>query len=364
MLERIIAPGHYRRGAGAIQAAIPEIQALGTRACLVGGHRALAAAGPALAEALATAGVEITRQVWYGGECCPENITAVAAIVKETGADFLIGVGGGKALDTAKGAAWQARVPLVTVPTVAATCAAFTSIAIIYDRQGHFLEISHQAVNPALVLVDSRIIAGAPGRYLAAGMGDTLAKYIELRATSTAVSPHLALEGALSLARLCYDSILAAGPEARAAVEERAVTPALEKVIDAVILISGLVSGLGGDDGRTAGAHGVYEGLTASTLTRGYCHGELVAFGNLVQLVLEGKDAGEVRQLAAFNRRVGLPVTLEQVGLSPADGSSLDLVSQAAADSPDMANMPFPVTAATIREALLVADHTGRELQQ
>ncbi|BCV20276.1 iron-containing alcohol dehydrogenase family protein [Moorella sp. Hama-1] len=362
MLERIIAPGHYRRGPGAIQAAVPEIQALGIRACLVGGHRAQVAAGPALAEALAAAGIEIVAKTWYGGECCPENIAAVAATVKETGADFLVGVGGGKALDTSKGAAWQAGVPLVAVPTIAATCAAFTSIAIIYDREGHFLEISHHSVNPALVLVDSQIIAAAPGRYLAAGMGDTVAKYIELQATSTAAASHLALEGALTLARLCYDSILAAGPEARAAVEDRSVTPALEKVIDAVILISGLVSGLGGDDGRTAGAHGVYEGLTASPLTRGYCHGELVAFGNLVQLVLEGKDAEEIRELAAFNRQVGLPVTLEQVGLSPTDGPSLDLVSQAAADSPDMANMPFPVTAAMVREALLAADRTGREL--
>jgi glycerol dehydrogenase len=167
--------------------------------------------------------------------------------------------------------------------------------------------------------------------------------------------------GALELARLCYDTILAAGPAARAAVEDRAVTPELEKVIDAIILISGLVSGLGGDDGRTAGAHGVYEGLTASSLTRGYCHGELVAFGNLVQLVLEGKDCAEISQLAAFNRQVGLPVTLAEVGLSLTDGPSLDLVSQAAAASPDMANMPFPVTAAMIREALLAAGRLGRE---
>ncbi|OIQ56995.1 glycerol dehydrogenase [Moorella thermoacetica] len=361
MLERIIAPGSYLRGPAIIEKAGRALARLGARACLAGGHRALAAVAPALQEALTSAGVEPAGQVWYGGECCPENIARVATAVKEAGADFLIGVGGGKALDTAKGAAWQAGVPLVTVPTIAATCAAFTSIAIIYDREGHFLSISHEAANPSLVMVDSRIIAAAPGRYLTAGMGDTIAKYIELRATSTAAAPHLALEGALALARLCYDSILAAGPGAREAVDDRTVTPDLEKVIDAVILISGLVSGLGGDDGRTAGAHGVYEGLTASPLTRDCCHGELVAFGNLVQLVLEGKETNEIKGLAAFNRQVGLPVTLESIGLSPEDGPSLDLVSRAAAESPDMANMPFPVTATMIREALLAADRLGRE---
>ncbi|GEA15624.1 iron-containing alcohol dehydrogenase [Moorella sp. E308F] len=362
MLARIIAPGSYRRGAGVIRASGRALRSLGARACLVGGHRALAAAAPALREAMASAGVEPVGQVWYGGECCPENIAMVAAAIKEKGADFLVGVGGGKALDTAKGAAWQAGVPLVTVPTIAATCAAFTSIAIIYDQEGHFLAISHEAANPSLVLVDSQIIAAAPWRYLTAGMGDTLAKYIELRATSTAVSPHLALEGALGLARLCYDSILAAGPGARAAVENQVVTPDLERVIDAVILISGLVSGLGGDDGRTAGAHGIYEGLTASPLTRGCCHGELVAFGNLVQLFLEGRETKAIKHLAAFNRQVGLPITLAEVGLSPEDEPSLDLISRAAAESPDMANMPFPVTAAMIKEALLAADRLGQEL--
>ncbi|MEW8957558.1 Glycerol dehydrogenase [Moorella humiferrea] len=360
MFERIIAPGNYRRGAGVITASGQALRRMGAKAFLVGGHRALAAAVPALHEAMASAGVEPVGQVWYGGECCPENIAAVAAAIKEKGADFVVGVGGGKALDTAKGAARQAGVPLVTVPTIAATCAAFTSIAIIYDREGHFQAISHEAVNPSLVLVDSQIIAAAPWRYLAAGMGDTLAKYIELRATSTAVSSYPALEGAVALARLCYDIILTAGPGARKAVEKQMVTQDLERVIDAVILISGLVSGLGGDDGRTAGAHGVYEGLTASPLTRGCCHGELVAFGNLVQLFLEGREIKIIASLAAFNRQVGLPVTLKEVGLSPEDGPSLELVSNAAAASPDMANMPFPVTAAMIREALLAADRLGR----
>ncbi|WP_258360584.1 iron-containing alcohol dehydrogenase family protein [Moorella sulfitireducens (nom. illeg.)] len=359
MLERIIAPGCYRRGAGVIRPAGQDLKSLGKRACLVGGHRALAAATPALRDAMASARVDLAGQVWYGGECCPENIAMVAAAIKEKGADFVVGVGGGKALDTAKGAAWQVGVPLVTVPTIAATCAAFTSIAIIYNREGQFLAISHEAANPALVLVDSEIITAAPWRYLAAGMGDTLAKYIELRATAVA-SPHLALEGALALARLCYDSILSAGPGARTAVENQVVTPDLERVIDAIILISGLVSGLGGDDGRTAGAHGVYEGLTASPSTRDCCHGELVAFGNLVQLFLEGREMEAIKQLAGFNRQVGLPVSLEEVGLLPEDGPSLELVSRAAAESPDMANMPFRVTAAMIREALLATDRLGR----
>ncbi len=81
----------------------------------------------------------------------------------------------------------------------------------------------------------------------------------------------------LALARLCYDTLLEYGLQAKLAVEKKAVTLAVEAVVEANILLSGL----GFESGGLAGAHAFHNGLTVLEASHAKLHGQKVAFGSL-----------------------------------------------------------------------------------
>ncbi|MDK2784461.1 MAG: glycerol dehydrogenase [Bacillota bacterium] len=357
------APGRYVRQGGALRMIGAQVKQLGRRPLIVGGRTALGVAEAALMESLNQSGLEPAGTLWYGGQCSAKNIERMVKAVQREKADFLIGVGGGKAIDTVKAAAAEVNLPLVTVPTIAATCAAWTGVAVYYTDEGAFLALK-PAASPALVLVDTDIIARAPVRFLCAGMGDTLAKWVELSATFTPEKRNASTEAAYTLARLTLDVLFRSGAKAKHAVLTGIVTPALEEVIDAVIMLSGSVSGYGGDACRTGAAHAIYSGLTVLPAVHRFYHGELVAFGVLAQLALEGKRWDEVQDYLSFLTSTGLPTTLAEIGLAEATRTDLEKVAAVSAQVEDMFNMPYPVTAAMVLDALYQADAWGKKWQK
>jgi glycerol dehydrogenase len=142
--------------------------------------------------------------------------------------------------------------------------------------------------------------------------------------------------------------------DALRAVETQAVTPALERLVEA----NTLLSGLGFESSGLAAAHAIHNGLTIAPPTHGFFHGEKVAFGTLVQLVMEGKPIEEVLR---FSTDVGLPVTLAQVGLAEVPAAVLDGISaRATAKGETIHNEPFEVRPDIVADAILAADAAGR----
>jgi glycerol dehydrogenase len=359
-MQRCLAPTKYVRDELVLERLGELLPPSLRRVLIAGGKTALQVTGERLTAGLKEAGREIAGCVWYGGECSPVNIEKLAAAVRDAGAEMLIGVGGGKALDTAKSAAWVAGVPVVTVPTIAATCAAFTGISIVYNEQGVFQEISRQARMPEMVLVDLATIARAPAVFLIAGIGDTLAKWYELEATARNRGDSAVIRSALQLAAVAREILVLHGEAALEAARFQEVNVPLAEVVDAIIMVSGLVSGLGGDECRTAGAHAVYSGLTCLPETHGRCHGETVAFGILVQLMMENNFA-EAEKLIGYYRKLGLPVTFADLGLEHVTSQQLHTVAAGALATEDIQNLPFTVDENMLVQALLAADELGRK---
>ena len=177
--------------------------------------------------------------------------------------------------------------------------------------------------NPDVVLVDSKVIAEAPTRYFVAGMGDALATWFEAftctKSSASNMPGGLSTAAALNLARLCYETLMEYGITARIAVDQNAVTPAVEMVIEANILLSGL----GFESSGLAAAHGIHEGLHALEGAERALHGELVAFGTITQLVMENYPRGEIEGVIEFCTAVGLPVTLGHLGVSDTSPKNL-----------------------------------------
>lgn len=351
------APGKYIQGRGAAERIGEVLGQLGSESPLL-------LADPVVPEIMGGAldGISGAINVEFGGECSPEEIERVAAAAAENGADAIVGIGGGKTMDTAKAVAHPAGLPLVIVPTIASTDAPTSALSVVYDEEGAFKEYRFFERNPDAVIVDTAVIARAPVRFLVAGIGDGLSTYFEADASSRTRKQTMAggapTQAALAIARLCYDTLLEHGLAARLAVEQQSVTPAVEKVVEA----NTLLSGLGFESGGLAAAHSVHNGLTALEGTHHYWHGEKVAFGVITMLMLEDRPAEVLEEVVDFCLEVGLPVALEDIGLDGVSREELETVAEAAcAEGETIHNMPYDVYPEMVVDAMISADAFGRQ---
>ena len=319
------------------------------RALWIGGPRALAAARPYLPTVFDDDARSIRRE--FAGHCSER---LVAGYVRDgRDADLVVGIGGGSALDTAKATAARLDKPFVAIPTVAATCAAWTPLSVWYDDDGRALGYELFPLASRLVLVDPRIVLTAPPEYLRAGIGDTLAKWYEARVLCDA-APTLPLTAriGLSIARQIHDALLDNGEAALAAANDGVVNEAFVQVVDAIIAGGGLVGGLGERYTRLAAAHAIHNGLTVIPATADILHGAKVAYGILVQLALEGRR-DELLRLDAALRSLGLPRRLADLGVDPAREADIAaFVAHTLRPEESIHFLPGAVDAPRLRKAL------------
>ncbi len=306
----------------------------------------------------------------FRGECSRQEVARLKDIARKNAFDCTIGLGGGKAIDTAKCVAEGEAV--IIAPTIAATDAPTSHSAVLYTEDGAFDDYAYFKQSPSVVLVDTTVIAIAPTRFLVSGMGDALSTYFEARATYAAWAnvnaglacgaregvcpPAKSTKAALALATLCYQTLMADGVSAKLACDGNVVTQALENIVETNILLSGL----GFESGGLAAAHAIHDGLTILEGTHKYFHGEKVAFGTLAQLVLENAPTQEVDQVLDFCLAVGLPVCLKDIGVDGISRAELQLVAEKACiPEESIHSMPFLVNAGAVAAAILTADNRG-----
>jgi glycerol dehydrogenase len=297
---------------------------------------------------------------YFNGECSKKEIKRVQDEAKKVGANVIVGIGGGKALDTAKAAAYYAKLPVVISPTIASSDAPCSALSVIYSEEGVFEEYLFLTENPNMVLMDTEIISKAPSRLIVAGMGDALATYFEARAckASNAIN---CLNGtgsltSTALGELCYQTLINDGYKAKLAADNKVCTKAVENIIEA----NTYLSGIGFESGGIAAAHAVHNGLTAIEETHHMYHGEKVAFGTLTQLVLENAPIEDIEEVIEFCTSVGLPTTLADLGIKEIkEEEIMKVATLACAEGDTMANMPFDVTPNDVYAAILAANELG-----
>ncbi|MBP1779594.1 MAG: iron-containing alcohol dehydrogenase [candidate division NC10 bacterium] len=366
MLSVFCAPSRYTQGKNATESLGQEMATLGLTgpALIVAGRSAVALLSDVWAKALSDAGYAY-EVLQFGGECSVAEIERMKAEARRQHARVIIGAGGGKALDTARAAAADLCFPVVTCPTTASSDAPCSALSIVYTADGVFEEFRIYRRNPDLVLVDTQVIARSPVRLLVAGMGDALATWFE---ANTCVEGGIrnmrggtSTRSALALAELCYRTLLEDGAAALEAIRTQSVTPDLERIVEA----NTLLSGLGFESSGLAAAHAVHNGLTAVPETRAFLHGEKVAFGVLVQLMLERQPRSVVERVLRFSTSVGLPVSLAEIGLGEMTPDMLDRIAvRSTARGETIHNEPFEVLPGMVADAIRAADAVGREWQR
>lgn len=351
-------PGKYIQGEHALESLPGLIQLLGKRGLIIASPTVLNKILPACR--LEEYGVDISTEV-FRGECCDKELFRLQEMVNDCGADILIGMGGGKTIDAAKIVADKTGIPVIIVPTIASTDAPCSGCAVIYTEEGIFQSVYYTKMNPQVVLVDTYVIANAPVRFLVAGMGDALATWFEARSCKQTGSLNecggLSTMTGLNLARLCYDTLLRYGSEARHSCENHIVSPALDHVTEANILLSGI----GFESSGLATAHSVHNGLSALDGTHAYYHGEKVAFGVLTGLHLTSAASEEIETVYSFCESVGLPTTFSDIGINEATHEMLMKVAgKACAPAEGIHHETLEITPLKVVVAMIAADELGR----
>jgi glycerol dehydrogenase len=344
-------PAQYVNRAGIIRKAGECIAPWGRRALISGGKNALAASEEPLIKSLAKSGIA-WQEILFTGESCPSNIARIKSQAQKGKAQVIIGVGGGKSLDTAKQAAADLGLPVVCIPTIAATCAASTALSIIYNDHGVFQRAQVLPRNPSLVLVDPEIITRAPGIYLRAGILDSLAKWYEGRSVWPCVkNPDVQTAAAIQLAEVLYKGHRKHAIGAVRLNAQQRVDEALIQTLDLIILLTGIVQTLAKGTLFTAIAHSLHNGLTLMKESHGVLHGLKVGYGIIVQLCVEKCPAAEFEDVLSFFRQLGLVPSLKGLNL-PFDREVVLRVAHMAATNPEMGPLNYPVNKRVIAAAM------------
>jgi len=312
MTDIFLGPKRYIQRSGLLAEAGSLLRAFGRRPMFLCDELVLSILRPRLEDPLLSAGLTPCFTL-FGAECSLSEVARVAEIGRSEKVDFIVGTGGGKAIDTARAVAGRISLPLVTIPTSAATCSAASTVSVIYENGIRTDTINGKAAE--LELVDSAILASAPSRLLAAGMGDTVAKWYEGKPTyDQTPDPSPSLQAALALSTQVNETIFECGLKAKQDVDTGKNSPAVEKMVEASILMAGVIGGIGGRTFRVALAHALLYGLTVLPQVHDQLHGEVVSYGLVVQSCLE-KNEAELEKLITFFSQLGLPVTLAELGI-------------------------------------------------
>lgn len=311
--------------------------------------------GSDIRKGLETAKIE-WKKIVFEGVCTEELAMQYADKCMEAECEAIMGIGGNGVLDLAKAAGHYAGVPVVVVPTDASSNAPCSSIAGLF-KNAHFDKRLRLGHCPDMVLVDSEIIAAAPARYLAAGMADAIATYLENKILFQSELEGRIKKGTISstviaASKESYDIVIAYGQKAWKDIQNHVCSDEVEKIIEANIYLSGI----GFENGGLAAAHSIAKGMTHLGKSD-FLHGEFVSVGILAQMVMSGENPEEFQTMKKFLHSLELPVCLSDLKVENLREAAEAIAKPASSAYVSNSALPFSMRYEMIAGALLALEN-------
>ena len=350
-------PGKYVQGAGVLKDLGEETRKLAEKPMVIADDMVWSITSETITQSFKDTDIDFDYEA-FNGEASEKEIDRLSEVAKNKGSDAVVGVGGGKTLDTAKAIADSLEAPVIIVPTTASTDAPSSSLSVIYSESGEFTGYKFYDKNPNLIIIDSQVVVNAPIKLFASGMSDAMATLVEARAALKSHGENMVggqpTLASMAIAEKCEETLFRYGDSAYRAASEGLVTPHVEAVIEA----NTLLSGLGFENGGLAAAHAIHNGFTSlSGDIHNLSHGEKVTYGTLVQLVLENASDEALHKYIDFYKSIGMPTTLKEMHLENTSFEDLVKVGELATDPGDtFSNLSDKITPEEIANAILAVN--------
>ncbi|MHB1315331.1 MAG: iron-containing alcohol dehydrogenase [Christensenellales bacterium] len=277
---------------------------------------------------------------YEGREVTIDRLMALTALVKEKNFDVIVGIGGGKGMDFARGTAFFTGSRVVLVPTSAATNASASQMCVVYNEAGTRQEKMLYLPNyQDLVLADTSILINAPLKTFIAGIGDQYCTYYE----SLFVADMLNMRKELS--DLTWEAVRASlgimeknGKAAVEAAKKKQITHEYESVLSQILHSCGPV--------RAMGCYGFPHLLNKALMTLEPCHkniphGSQVGYGIIPMKIYEEKPLEDMNSYIDFCLDVGIPVNFKQLGIEGITKEELDEACQKIYEGEGLGELPY-----------------------
>lgn len=353
-MVRIKAPKEYISEPDVLSKAGEYIKKYGTKALIVTSEKSLEATKQVLLPSLEEAGIQY-EIYFFTGYPTMEKAESIAASYPEY--DVVIGLGGGRVIDTAKVVGTKKDVPIVTIPTIAATCASWAAVSILYNEKGEFVDAFFNKRGSVLILADTRVLFQAPKRYLFAGVIDTYAKWYEIAPYEKLEGDSTFLQVMIDIAKRAHDTLTHKTPIALEKAKNGEIQEEAVQTIDAIIFLAGLTGSLQTDTLYQGIAHPLYNVLSFVEETKHLLHGEKVGYGLLVQQVLENKSDKEAKEVIDLFGIFENRLTLEELHIKDKP-EKLDFIADKLFEDyhKSLNNLGYGFSAQEIKEAILKTD--------
>lgn len=326
-MTAIKAPNKYENQWGILKNSGDYIKEIGKKAFIIGGKTALQITRKDLEKSLIKNDISYSIEEFSGYNTI-EKVKSIGSYINNNGSDVIVGVGGGRVLDLVKAIGNDIDIPIVTIPTIAATCAAWSAVSVFYNDKGEYQYYTRLEKSPALILADKEILSSAPKRYINSGVADTLVKWYEVYPNIKNDKDNLYIRTQLKIAEVAleiseheYIDLIERNYDSEKA-------EVIDRVIDSNIMLAGLVGSIQGSNAYGGIAHPFYNASTKVSDTALSLHGEKVGFGLIVQLILEKQNQEKIKEVVRILKILGTPTTLREMGIINDVKSKVEIIAK------------------------------------
>lgn len=361
-MSAINAPKYYENKAGIIKEAGKYIREIGENAFIIGGSTAVSIVQKSLYASLEDNNLKYKVKI-FNDYPTQKYIDKFSNIISKQNKDVIIGIGGGRVLDLVKAIGNQINLPVVTIPTIPATCAAWSALSVIYKENGEQDKYIRLENSPNLILADKEILSRAPIRYINSGVADTIVKWYEIAPNLKNNKNDFYLRLQLKICELALEFLKEDYIKAYRKEELFSEPYLINNAIDSIIMLAGSAGSINGSVPYGGLAHPFYNSSTKVYETNSMLHGEKVIFGLLVQLVLEKKSEKEIVEFIEWMQLLKLPTTLKELEIESEIELKVNKIAKGIIESVgDYSGLDYKINENHVIEAIFKVDEIGRNI--